>query len=35
MLETERMVLILRRREIELVELQSLGKRVDPSSATG
>ncbi|KAF8069734.1 hypothetical protein N665_1137s0002 [Sinapis alba] len=33
-LETEKMVLILRRREIELAELlQSLGKRVDPSSA--
>ncbi|KAJ0249571.1 hypothetical protein HA466_0150430 [Hirschfeldia incana] len=35
MLETERMVLILRRREIELAELQSLGKRFDPSSGTG
>ncbi|KAG2318363.1 hypothetical protein Bca52824_011576 [Brassica carinata] len=35
MLEAERMVLIMRRREIELAELQSLGRRVDPSSATG
>ncbi|KFK38386.1 hypothetical protein AALP_AA3G106800 [Arabis alpina] len=34
-LETERMVLMLRRSEIELTEGDVLGKRVDPSLATG